>query len=157
MKIIRQVYLCAVAALGLAQPAVQGQTHPPAFRKDAELVFMSPEGSTRVRIDVEIAESAEDRMRGLMFREYLEVDQGMLFLFPTEEPVSFWMKDTPLPLDVIFLNADRAIVTIRKNAVPFSERSVPSDVPARYVVEVNAGFADTHHLAPGDRVFWQRL
>jgi len=81
----------------------------------------------------------------------------MLFLFPTEEPLSFWMKDTPLPLDIIFLSADRTIVTIRKNTVPFSEASVPSDRPAKYVVEVNAGFADRHRLAPGDRVFWQRL
>jgi hypothetical protein len=67
------------------------------------------------------------------------------------------MKDTPLALDIIYLNADRTIVTIRKNTVPYSEESVPSDVPAKYVVEVNAGFADRHRLEPGDKAFWQRL
>jgi len=81
----------------------------------------------------------------------------MLFVFPAEESLSFWMKDTPLPLDIIFLGADRTIVTIRENTVPFSETSVPSDRPAQYVVEVNAGFAARHRLAPGDRVFWQRI
>jgi uncharacterized protein len=150
--------LLAVILAGLANHGARGQTKSePAFRKDAELVFTSPRGAARVRIDVEIAERQEDRMRGLMFREHLEEGQGMLFLFPVEEPLSFWMKDTPLPLDIIFVNADRTVVTIRKNTLPFSEASVPSDRPARYVVEVNAGFADRHRLAPGDRIFWQRL
>jgi uncharacterized protein len=158
LKAVFAAVLLAVALPGLTHHGVRGQTKSePVFRKDAELVFMSPKGATRVRIDVEIAERQEDRMRGLMFREHLEEEQGMLFLFPAEEPLSFWMKDTPLPLDIIFLNADRTIVTIRKNTVPFSEASVPSDRPARYVVEVNAGFADRHRLAPGDKVFWQRL
>jgi hypothetical protein len=67
------------------------------------------------------------------------------------------MKDTPLALDIIFLDAAQTIVTVRKDTVPFSESSVVSDRPAMYVVEVNAGFADRHRLAPGDRVFWQRL
>jgi len=158
MMILRSLFLVCFALASLAYSEAHGQTTPkPVVRKDAQLVFMSSKGATRARIDVEIAERAEDRMRGLMFREHLEEDQGMLFLFPTEEPLSFWMKDTPLPLDIIFLSAERTIVTIQKNTVPFSEASVPSDRPARYVVEVNAGFADRHRLAPGDRVFWQRL
>jgi hypothetical protein len=155
---ISSAALLAVVLAGAAPNPVRGQTKSePTLRKDAELVFLSPKGATRVRIDVEIAERQEDRMRGLMFRERLEEEQGMLFLFPAEEPLSFWMKDTPLPLDIIFLNAERTIVTIRKNTVPFSEASVASDRPARYVVEVNAGFADRHRLAPGDKAFWQRL
>lgn len=151
------MYLLGVAVLGVMQTAVYGQTPSPAFRKDAELVFMSAKGATRARIDVEIAERTADRWRGLMFREKMDENQGMLFLFPAEEPLSFWMKDTPLALDIIYLNADRTIVTIRKNTVPYSEESVPSDVPAKYVVEVNAGFADRHRLEPGDKAFWQRL
>jgi len=157
MSILHRLYFLGLAVLGVLQSAVYGQVPAPAFRKDAELVFMSAKGASLARIDIEIAERATDRMRGLMFREQMEEGQGMLFLFPTEEPLSFWMKDTPLPLDIIFLSADRTIVTIRKNTVPFSEASVPSDHPAKFVVEVSAGFADRHRLAPGDRVFWQRL
>lgn len=157
MRVIRRMYLLGVAVLGLMQTAVYGQTPPPAFRRDAELVFLSAKGATRARIDVEIAERTADRWRGLMFREKMDENQGMLFIFPAEETLSFWMKDTPLALDIIYLNADRTIVTIRKNTVPYSEESVPSDVPAKYVVEVKAGFADRHRLEPGDKAFWQRL
>jgi uncharacterized membrane protein (UPF0127 family) len=157
MRILRRLYILGVAVVGVLQTAVYGQTPVPAFRKDAELVFVSAKGETLARIDVEIAERATERMRGLMFREQMEENQGMLFLFPTEEPLSFWMKDTPLPLDIIFLGADRTIVTIRKNTVPYSEASVPSDRSAKFVVEVHAGFADRHRLAPGDRIFWQRI
>ena len=157
MRLLHRLYFLGVAVLGVLQAAVYGQAPVPAFRKDAELVFVSARGVTLARIDVEIAERAADRMRGLMFRERMEENQGMLFVFPAEEPLSFWMKDTPLPLDIIFLGADRTIVTIRENTVPFSEASVPSDRPAQYVVEVNAGFAARHRLAPGDRVFWQRI
>jgi hypothetical protein len=157
MRVLRRMYLLGVAVLGLMQTAVYGQTPPPAFRRDAELVFLSAKGATRARIDVEIAERTADRWRGLMFREKMDENQGMLFIFPAEETLSFWMKDTPLALDIIYLNADRTIVTIRKNTVPYSEESVPSDVPAKYVVEVNAGFADRHRLEPGDKAFWQRL
>ncbi len=157
MRVLRRMYLLGVAVLGLMQTAVYGQTPPPAFRRDAELVFLSAKGATRARIDVEIAERTADRWRGLMFREKMDENQGMLFIFPAEETLSFWMKDTPRALDIIYLNADRTIVTIRKNTVPYSEESVPSDVPAKYVVEVNAGFADRHRLEPGDKAFWQRL
>ena len=157
MRILHRLYFLGVAVLGVLQAAAYRQAPVPAFRKDAELVFVSAKGVTLARIDVEIAERATDRMRGLMFREQMDENQGMLFVFPVEEPLSFWMKDTPLPLDIIFLGADRTIVTIRENTVPFSETSVPSDRPAQYVVEVNAGFAARHRLAPGDRVFWQRI
>ena len=157
MRLLHRLCFLGVAVLGVLQAAVYGQAPVPAFRKDAELVFVSARGVTLARIDVEIAERATDRMRGLMFRERMAENQGMLFVFPAEEPLSFWMKDTPLPLDIIFLGADRTIVTIRENTVPFSEASVPSDRPAQYVVEVSAGFAARHRLAPGDRVFWQRI
>jgi uncharacterized protein len=156
MRLRRSLSLMFGAALGLIHQGAHGQTLP-AFRKDAEIIFMSPDGAVRARIDVEIAESAQDRMQGLMFRERLEADQGMLFVFPAAAPLSFWMKGTPLPLDILFVDSERAIVAIRENTQPYSEEPVRSGVPARYVVEVNAGFADRHGLSPGDRVFWQRF
>lgn len=156
--ILSALVILSFAPPGPAPHAARGQKRPEtAFRKDGELVFTTPKGAARARIDIEIAERPEERMQGLMFREHMDEVQGMLFLFPSEEPLSFWMKDTPLPLDIVFLDANRTIVTIRRNTVPFSEASVPSDRPAQYVVEVNAGFADRHRLAPGDKAFWQRL
>ena len=70
--------------------------------------------------------------------------------------LSFWMANTPLPLDIIYVNAAREVVTIQRNTVPYSEESVPSTRPATYVVEVNAGYADRHGIAEGDRVQWSR-
>jgi hypothetical protein len=162
MRRLRQA-LSTLVALGAVLGVPAGLTAAaqkkiePAFRKDGELVILSARGATLARIDIEIAERPEDRIQGLMYRRHLDENQGMLFIFPSEEPLSFWMKDTPLALDIIFLDAAQTIVTVRKDTVPFSESSVVSDRPAMYVVEVNAGFADRHRLAPGDRVFWQRL
>lgn len=126
------------------------------FRDDAQLSFLSPTGEVRATVRVEIADNEATRTQGLMGRTQMAEDQGMLFIFPDEEFRSFWMANTPLPLDIIFVNAAREIVTIQRDAVPYSEASVPSTGPATYVVEVNAGYADRHGLAEGDRVQWQR-
>lgn len=76
----------------------------------------------------------------------------MLFLFPREAPQSFWMRNTPLPLDIIFISATRTIVSIAANTTPFSETPVPSDSTAQFVLEVNAGFCQQHGITIGGRV-----
>lgn len=129
----------------------------PSFRKHGELVIMSPESRVKVKIDIEIAESPDEVQIGLMGRSRMEENQGMLFLFSGEDYRSFWMKNTVLPLDMLFINADMEIVTIQADTTPFSEQSYPSSRPARYVLEVNAGFARDHGIRLGDRVFWQRM
>lgn len=126
------------------------------WREDGMLDFVAPDGSTRSTVRVEIAENEVSRTQGLMGRQTMAEDQGMLFIFPTEEYRSFWMANTPLPLDIIYVNAAREVVTIQRNTVPYSEESVPSTRPATYVVEVNAGYADRHGIAEGDRVQWSR-
>jgi hypothetical protein len=87
-----------------------------------------------------------------MYRKELPEMSGMLFLFPREEPLSFWMKNTILPLDIIFIDAARAIVSIAQNTTPFSENPLPSGSPAQFVLEVNGGFCQRHGVAVGDRV-----
>jgi uncharacterized membrane protein (UPF0127 family) len=77
---------------------------------------------------------------------------GMLFIFPQEEVRSFWMKNTYIPLDIIFVDASREIVTIQSNTQPLSTEPVPSYKPAKYVIEVNAGFTSKHNIKEGDRV-----
>lgn len=125
------------------------------FRKDGTLTFWR-DGSPVATIDIEIAESDSARARGLMQRESLPEQSGMLFLFNREEMQSFWMANTPLALDIMFVDADSQIVDIAKYTRPFSSSSIASGSPARYVVEVPAGFSDRYGIAESDKVTWRR-
>ena len=102
---------------------------------------------------VELATEPDSWNRGLMFRNNLPEDQGMLFVFGKEEDVSFWMKNMVIPLDIIWINEDREVVFIKKNAQPCLEDSCPSIDPgekAKYVLEINAGLTDGIGLREGD-------
>jgi uncharacterized protein len=101
---------------------------------------------------VEMAVTPEETSRGLMFRRSLPEGQGMLFDFQRDQELSFWMKNTYIPLDMIFIRGDGRILRIAENTEPLSERLVPSLGPARAVLEVIAGTARKLGLAPGDRV-----
>jgi uncharacterized membrane protein (UPF0127 family) len=101
---------------------------------------------------VEWATNSDERARGLMFRESMAPDRGMVFDFIVEQDVSFWMKNTPLPLDMVFIHDDGTVARIARNAMPFSETPVQSGVPVRYVLEVVAGTADRIGLIGGDKV-----
>ncbi|MDE3177377.1 MAG: DUF192 domain-containing protein [Pseudomonadota bacterium] len=102
--------------------------------------------------EVEIANDAATREHGLMLRETMAPDHGMLFEFPAREPVSFWMKDTLLPLDMVFIDIDGTVVRVEQNAKPLSEAIIPSGGPVTGVLELNAGQAAAIHLKPGDKV-----
>ena len=101
---------------------------------------------------VEMANTPEEQAKGLMFRRSLPEGQGMLFDFHEEQPASFWMKNTYIPLDMIFIRADGRILRIAENTVPLSEALVPSGGPVRAVLEVIGGTARKLGIAPGDRV-----
>jgi uncharacterized protein len=101
---------------------------------------------------VEMAITPEEQAKGLMFRRELAEKQGMLFDFHREQPTSFWMKNTYVSLDMIFIRADGRILRIAENTVPLSEALVPSGGPVRAVLEVVAGTAKKLGIAPGDRV-----
>lgn len=124
------------------------------FNKQSIVHFISADYNLLAQIDVELANTDYDRQRGLMNREKLEENQGMLFVFPYQDTLSFWMKETKLPLDIIFANSEREIVTIHKNSVPFSHEQYRSSKPAQYVIEVNAGFCDKNGIRLGDRISW---
>jgi uncharacterized membrane protein (UPF0127 family) len=101
---------------------------------------------------LEMALTPEEQARGLMFRRSLPENQGMLFDFKREQELSFWMKNTYVSLDMIFIRADGRILRIAQNTEPLSERLVPSGGPARAVLEVVAGTARKYGIAAGDRV-----
>ncbi|TWI92715.1 hypothetical protein JM93_00259 [Roseibium hamelinense] len=101
---------------------------------------------------VEVAEKDIERSRGLMFRTEMPSDTGMLFVFERQGQRYFWMKNTPLPLDIIFITNDGEIVHIAKQTTPFSEDIIPSREPARYVLEINAGLSDELGIKAGDKV-----
>lgn len=108
---------------------------------------------------VEIAKTPDEQQRGLMFRTNIPRGEGMLFTpYPAEggppREASFWMKNTPSSLDIIFIRADGTIARIAENAVPFSETPLPSGEPVGAVLEINGGLSSELGIAEGDRVTW---
>lgn len=125
----------------------------PQFKKEGELEFIHKNNKQPVRkIDVELAENRDEILQGLMYRRSMDDSKGMLFIFEQEEPQSFWMKNTVIPLDIIYVNSKMEIVKIFKNTVPFSEKSLPSEKPATYVVEVIGGYTDKYGIREGDLI-----
>lgn len=121
-------------------------------------LFSSCTDDSTIRLDVggrvfrvEIADTPEERQRGLMYRDSLGEDEGMLFVFPDEELRSFWMKNTAIPLSIAYIDAGGTIREIY-DMEPFSLAPVPSRYPAKYALEVNRGRFAAYGIEPGDRV-----
>lgn len=131
-------------------------SEPISFKQEAEAYLTRQSGDTIQHLKLEIADDDYQRETGLMYRESMEEDQGMLFIFENEESRGFYMKNTRIPLDLIFLDAQNKIVSISKNARPESMETIPSEVPAQYVLEVNAGLADQWELTEGDSLIVNR-
>ncbi|TSA38811.1 MAG: DUF192 domain-containing protein [Porphyromonadaceae bacterium] len=128
----------------------------PEFIKQGELTFIKADSTIIVKIDIEIADDDVRRERGLMYRRQMELNRGMLFIFEDEDVRSFWMKNTYLPLDIVYLSAQKKIVRIHENVAILNEMSIPSDFPAKYVVEVNAGFCALYNIQVGDGMTFVR-
>lgn len=124
------------------------------FQQQGTVSIASPEGSVRFEGAIEVADTDLKREQGLMYRDALGEDQGMLFVFPEETPQAFWMKNTRISLDIIYINAGRTIVSIAENARPYDLTSLPSQAPAQYVLEVNGGLCKRLGIQAGDRVSW---
>ncbi|RYB02066.1 DUF192 domain-containing protein [Lichenibacterium ramalinae] len=115
-----------------------------------DLVIATSSGAHHFAVDV--MRTRDELERGLMFRRQLDADRGMLFDFGTSQPVSMWMKNTYLPLDMVFIAADGRVVSVKRNAEPLSETIIPSGGDVLGVLEVNAGTAARIGVKPGDRV-----
>jgi uncharacterized protein len=112
--------------------------------------IVGADGGPRVDLAVEVADTAASREYGLMYRKHLDEDDGMIFVFKVPEHQTFWMKNTVIPLDMIFADSTGKIVGVVRNAEPFSEAIDAVDGDSQYVLEVNGGFCDRHGVKAGD-------
>jgi len=137
--------------LACTRPQAQPPAPPSPLKASAPLVILTNASGQETAVRVELARTRAQRERGLMFRRELAPDAGMLFIFPDESFHRFWMKNTWIPLELIFLNSQKEIVGIVARARPESLDQLSVDRPARFVLEVNAGFSEAQGLAAGDR------
>ena len=138
---------------GLSAPVANGQgVHPVSGLEVVPLRVTTQDGSHAFR--VEVAASDAQQQRGLMFRTQLGENEGMIFPSDGPQMRSFWMRNTVIPLDIIFIGPDRTIINIAAKTVPYSETPVRSAAPAIAVLELNGGRAAELGIAPGDTVAW---
>jgi uncharacterized membrane protein (UPF0127 family) len=155
----RVCFVVVIAALAIAcTPTEAKRAHPDQeksaadamFQKHGDVVIKTHDGDAR--FSVELAITNKERERGLMFRDKMDDDAGMLFLFEREKVNSFWMKNTHLPLDMLFISSDGTIVGIVENAEPLTLTGRSVGKPSRYVLELNAGTCAKRGIATGQHV-----
>jgi len=123
-----------------------------AYAQSLETLSIVTQGGRKQSFQVEVARNDADRAQGLMFRRSMAPDRGMLFDFGRVEPVSMWMQNTYLSLDMLFIRPNGSIARIAANTEPLSTRTIPSGEPVLAVLELNAGTAAKLGIKPGDRV-----
>ena len=144
---MRAVWVAFVALVMLAGCSPGKGSEPQTGLPKAQIVVDAASGPAR--FTVEMATTDETRRTGLMFREHLGADEGMLFDFGKEDYRSFWMKNTPLPLDMVFIKADGTVSSVAENTIPYSESPDLSSEPVRAVLEINGGRAQALGIGPG--------
>jgi uncharacterized membrane protein (UPF0127 family) len=122
------------------------------FKKQGELTFTNADKQVLAKVDIEIAKDDYSRELGLMFRKSMEENQAMLFIFPMDQKLSFWMRNTYIPLDMMFVNSANKIITIHKNTQTLSDQSYAATENGKYVVETVAGYTDKHNIKVGDYI-----
>lgn len=143
--------ICALAVLAVG---IGGQAAQAACRDDQAL-FRFDGG--QAQFSVEIADDPAERAKGLMGRQELASGAGMLFIYESSHEVSFWMKNTPLALDMVFIDETGAVVRVQDNAIPFDETPIPSGASVLMVLEINGGLAARIGLKPGAEMSHPRL
>lgn len=141
-----------MVALAATLVAATAWAQPQTFERD-RLAIATAGGSQP--FDVELAVTSEQRAQGLMYRQKLPAEAGMLFLYPAARPVSMWMKNTVIPLDMLFIGDDGRILQIAERAIPGSTATISSHQPARAVLELNGGTAARLKIQVGDRVLYR--
>ena len=127
------------------------------FKHHGDLAFIATNGDTIKTIHIEIVDDMQMIQAGMMYRKEMSDNQGMLFVMPVEEIQTFWMKNTVMSLVMIFAASDGEIETIRPRTTPKSLETVMSTAPAKYVVEVRAGFAEKYGILKSQQIHWTRI
>jgi uncharacterized protein len=140
-----------------AEPAVPPPAKITAEAKAAPTVVLAPAGAAPIRVTVELARTNEERRRGLMYRQNLAPDTGMLFLFEEDEIHGFWMKNTLISLDMIFIRADGTVAGVVENAAPRTLETRTVGLPSRHVLEVIGGYAKALGIAAGTKVSYENI
>ncbi len=133
-------------------PAPQSST---IFTKQGTLSINRQSNPDPLLVDIEVADTETKRNQGLMYRRHMEPNHGMLFIMEEFKEQGFYMRNTYISLDIIYLDQDKKIVSIAKNTEILNDNSIPSNGNALYVLEVVAGYADTHGLQVGDQMAWE--
>ncbi|WP_411556621.1 DUF192 domain-containing protein [Maribacter sp. TH_r10] len=129
------------------------KTEKISFTKEGTLtIYKAQTDSVLTNLDIEIAETDYETETGLMYRKSMAKNHGMLFIFPDVRQHYFHMKNTEIGLDIIFIGENMKIASFQENAQPFDEKTLPSQVPVKYALEINAGLAEEWLLEVGDRV-----
>lgn len=152
---LRIILLALLVLGGMARPSLALEGEAMMLPVDpAPLIATTTSGEKRFTI--EVADDPGERERGLMFRQNLPADRGMLFVFESTRPVGFWMRNTPLPLDLVFIREDGTVAAIKRGE-PFSEATISTPTPIRFVLELEHGTASRAGLKPGDRLEHPRI
>jgi uncharacterized membrane protein (UPF0127 family) len=159
VRSVRAGFAAAVLLISAACQSDAGANADPTQSAAAKVQVTVHAKAGPQRFNVEVARTAEEQERGLMFRTNIPADGGMLFApYPAEgggpREASFWMKNTPSPLDIIFIRPDGRIAAIAENTIPYSEVSSKSGEPVNAVLEINGGKSAELGIAPGDKVSW---
>lgn len=127
------------------------------FKHEGNLQITDTSGIVKKELQIEIADNTYEHQTGLMYRKKMKKNNGMLFVFDAALMRSFYMKNTYIPLDLIYIDTDNTIINIIKNAAPLNEQSLPSEAPAKYVLEINGGLSDAWNIQPGDKIKYTNL
>lgn len=127
------------------------------FTHEGDLsVFSNASDTVKTKLNIEFAETDYETQTGLMYRKGMESNQGMLFIFPDQRMHSFYMKNTEFPLDIIYIKENLRIASFQENAQPLNESGLTSQVPIKYVLEINGGLAQELGLSIGDSISFSR-
>jgi len=127
------------------------------FTHEGDLsVFLNSSDTLKTKFNIEFAETDYETQTGLMYRKGMDSNQGMLFIFPDERVHSFYMKNTEFPLDIIYIKEDLRIASFQENAQPLNESGLTSQMPIKYVLEINGGLAQELGLSIGDSISFSR-
>lgn len=156
MKVMSRISTLIVLSLlilagcnGEKEPAERSEAPSRTLEYTATVEFLNSAGDAVSEVDVAVADDDQSRSEGLMNVHEMPNDAGMLFIFDDEAERSFWMANTPLSLDIIYVNSDYEIVRIHRNTPAYSNDNFLSEEPAMYVVEVNAGYTRSHDIVEG--------